>query len=204
MTQVTSSSILYDINDKPFGISYADWTVRWWKWWCGYEKTDPPTGVKDKDHDVFFLTTKAMLHYDYATLETDNELRSDMAILFPVDKLLAVGFPWSDDQLLKETSKKRIDMLPNISIKLDGVELTPSRVQTPVFDLHLKRDLPKPEEPENVDKIYKGRYKKTVGEGYWIFLKPNTLSKGKHEIPAFASCKMQVLSLAVSHTLNVS
>lgn len=26
------SSLVYDLNSKPFNISYADWTEKWWQW----------------------------------------------------------------------------------------------------------------------------------------------------------------------------
>ena len=26
------SSLVYDLNSKPFDISYADWTEKWWQW----------------------------------------------------------------------------------------------------------------------------------------------------------------------------
>ena len=143
-----------------------------------------------------------MARYDNQVLETINILSENMAVLFPVDKWLSVGFPFTSDNLLKDTAKKRIDMLPNISISLDGCILSPHRIQSDVFQLELNRDILSPEIPEGVKKIVKGKYK-AVGEGYWIFLKPNNLKKGTHEIPSFASCETGVLSLDVHHILRV-
>jgi hypothetical protein len=48
----------------------------------------------------------------------------------------------------------------------------------------------------------RGKYK-AVDEGYWIFLKPNSLKKGSHKIPSFTSCETGVISLDVHHTLKV-
>lgn len=143
-----------------------------------------------------------MARYDKELLKSYNTIPQNTAILFPVDKWLSVGFPFTSNDELKEVAKKRIDMLPTISISLDGIVLSPCRIQSDAFQLELKRDIFNPEIPEGVKKIVKGKYK-AVGEGYWVFLKPNTLTKGNHEMPAFASCETGVLSLDVHHTLNV-
>ncbi len=62
------------------------------------------------------------------------------------------------------------------------------RIQSNLFQLELKRDIPNPKTLEKLMKIVKGKYK-AVGEGYWIFLKPNSLRKESHQMPSFASFK---------------
>lgn len=139
---------------------------------------------------------------DTATFETtDNELSADTPILFPVDKWISFGFPFTPDEQLKQIAKERIDQLPRISASIDGQPITPVRIQSPVFTLHLKRDMPNPEigNPKN-KKIAKGKYK-VVTEGYWAYEK--NLSPGTHVISSFASCSTGVLSLDVRHVLKV-
>lgn len=55
--EVTDPSPLFDAEDKPFGRSYADWSVEWWKWWCD-ESKEPREGKQDVTNNVYFLTTK--------------------------------------------------------------------------------------------------------------------------------------------------
>lgn len=139
------------------------------------------------------------LRYDKEVLKSYNTIPLNSVILFPVDKRLSVGFPFTSDGELKEVAKKRIDMLPIVSISLDGIVLSPSRIQSNAFQLKLKQDIFSPEIPEGVKKIVKGKYK-AVGEGYWVFLKPNSLTKGNHEMPAFASCETRsTVSKCSSH-----
>lgn len=176
-------------------------TQRWFEWWCSFSQ-EPKTG-QIVDDGVFFLTSKKMERYDNAVLETHNVLPQQLPVLFPVDKWLGVGFPFTPDEELKRVAKERIDQLPNMSVKIDDQVVIPIRVQTAVFELKLARDIPNPEVGNNVKSIKKGKYKKAVCEGYWVFLEPNTLTKGLHTIPSFASCATGVLSLNVRHTLNV-
>src|SRR5215208_249667 len=187
-------------RDTIFGLSYAEWTVLWWKWWCSTTK-EPTEAVQiDKSKKVIFLTTKRMERFDNEELKVDNIIPEDMAILFPVDKWISVGFSFTPNDILKDVARKRIDNLPNISISIDNVVLKPIRIQSNSFQLELKRDIPNPEIPTTLRKIVKGKYK-AVSEGYWIFLKPNSLRKGKHRMLAFASCKTSELSLKVNHHL---
>jgi len=192
----------YSNIDTIFGLPYAEWTVLWWKWWCSTKKEPMEAAQVDKTKKVIFLTTKRMERFDNEILKVDNIIPEDMAILFPVDKWLSVGFPFTPDETLKDVARKRIDNLPNISINIDSVVLEPIRIQSNVFQLELKRDIPNPETPEKLRKIVKGKYK-AVGEGYWIFLKPNSLRKGSHQMPAFASCKTGELSLKVHHNIDI-
>jgi len=192
---------LFEPDDRPFGVSYAEWTAKWWKWWHSGPE-EPLVGQEDETGNVFFLTTKKMERYDNQVLQIHNTIPRDKAILFPVDKWISVGLAFTPDDQLKDVAKKRIDMLPVVSISIDGISILPHRVQSDVFKIELKRDIPNPEVPSNSKKIVKGKYK-AVGEGYWIFLKPNSLKNGNHEMPAFASCETGELSLNVHHTLNI-
>jgi hypothetical protein len=193
----------YKSADIIFGLSYAEWTVQWFKWWASAEKSHPQKGEIDPlMKKVFFLTTKQMERFDKDVLHVNNNIPIHTAILFPVDKWLSVGFPFTPDDVLKITAKERIDNIPNISINLDGIELEPVRIQSDVFQLTLRRNINNPETPDNLKKIVKGKYK-AVCEGYWIFLKPNSLSSGTHEMPSYATCKKGELSLDVRQHLEI-
>jgi hypothetical protein len=194
----------FNNTDIIFGLSYPQWTVLWWKWWCRSSPGEPKQAEQgDITKKVFFLTTKKMERFNNEVLEVYNTIPQDMAILFPVDKWLSIGFfPFTPDNILKDIAKTSIDNLPNISISLDGLVNNPIRIQSDVFQLELERDIQNPEIPENLKNISKGNYK-AVGEGYWIFLKPNSLKKGNHQMSSFASCKTGELSLEVRQYIDI-
>jgi len=94
-----------------------------------------------------------MERFDNEILEVSNTIPQDMAIIFPVDKWLSVGFSFTPDHVLKETARKRIENVPNISISLGGIVTQPVRIQSDVFNLNLKRDIHNPETPDKLRKI---------------------------------------------------
>ena len=34
---------IFPIESKPYGLSYGDWSVRWWKWLLSIPKSDNPS-----------------------------------------------------------------------------------------------------------------------------------------------------------------
>jgi hypothetical protein len=77
-------------------------------------------------------------------------------------------------------------------VTIDGQPLVSSpesqlvtRIMTPIFNIDLKQEILNPE--LGGKKIRKGKYK-VVADGYWLFLKPNSLDIGEHVIETFESC----------------
>lgn len=136
---------------------------------------------------------------DKQVLEITDQI-PELPILFPVDKWISLGFPFTDDEKLKAVAQERINLLVNMELMIDGVNVRPVRLTSDVFNIDIKRDIYHPEVPENLKKIYKGKYK-AVCDGWWLFTK---LENGKHQIHSSASCASGVLALEVNHALNVS
>ena len=190
----------YTANDLILGRSYQDWTRKWWEWWCTPSKM--PMHSENVD-GITLVTTKAMERYDTSLFKTtDNKASRGNPLLFPVDKWLSVGFAFATtDQQLKDIATWRMGMLTKVDVTIDGKKLTPTSIQTEPFNLTLGHDIMYPE-VGGTDKIVKGKYR-AVGDGYWIFLKPNVLEVGHHLLEAQAGCQTGVLTLNAEHLLEV-
>jgi hypothetical protein len=171
-------------------------SAEWFKWFYS-TKEEPRLPYKYND-EVIFLATKEMGRNDKQILEITDQIPK-LPILFPVDKWLSLGFPFTPDEKLKAVAQERIDLLVNMELMINDQKVRPVRLTSDVFNITIKRDIYHPEVPENLKKIYKGKYK-AVCDGWWLFTK---LEKGKHEIHSFASCASGVLALEVNHSLNV-
>ncbi len=62
-TNLDVSNLVYDVNSKPFNVSYADWTEKWWQWTYSIPWDKNPsyddTGKycsENQIHPVWFLT----------------------------------------------------------------------------------------------------------------------------------------------------
>jgi len=165
-------------------------TADWWRFFYnGYSRDD-----------VYFLPSKQTIRNDTSVLGTDNIIARNKAILAPVEKWISLGFPFSSDQLLRDTAKSRVDSMVRIEMQLDGVLNKAQRIMSPVFNLIINRDIHEPELGPKL--IRKGKYK-AVSDGWWLYLPPDSLDLGRHQLDTFASCAAGVISLRVKHTLQI-
>jgi hypothetical protein len=170
---------VFSIDSKPYGISYSEWTAKWWQWIISIPEKDNPnldfTGEKcslnQNDSNVMFL---APTFGGSATRECT--MPQGKAIFFPV-------LTGECDYLTEPTIKTEPELLKCamsvneggvVRVTVDGVELKnleKYRVQSPLFDLTMP-----------LGTAFEGPVGKTKGiaDGYYIFLEP--LSPGKHTI----------------------
>ena len=170
---------IFSVDSKPYGISYPEWTAKWWQWIISIPEKDNPnldfTGEKcslnQNDSNVVFL---APTFGGSATRECT--ISQGKAIFFPI-------LTGECDYLTEPTIKTEPELLKCamsvneggvVKATVDGVELKnleKYRVQSPLFDLTIPPDT-----------AFEGPVGKTKGiaDGYYVFLEP--LSPGKHTL----------------------
>lgn len=175
----TNNFSLYSLQEEPFGISYANWTIQWWKWLQETPKSQNPSIDTTGEHcnvnqpkEVFFLT---------GALQGEADRKCEIPFGKPL--FFAHGYECSDkeypqyktyDALLKcaqDELPKFIDPSKFIA-RIDGqliTNLTEYRVLTPPFEVNFPKD--------NIWGVSEG-ISKEAAETYFLFLKP--LEKGKH------------------------
>jgi hypothetical protein len=176
---------VYSIDDKPFGLTYAQWTANFWKWVISIpQQNNPnqdPTGAKctinQTDPNVWYLAPTFG-----GAAERTCTIPAGTAILFP---LLTGECNYLENPELKADSdllacaKHGNDQTRSMKAIIDGVnlrDLENYRVQSSVFDITFPAN--------NVFSVAPGKTK-DVSDGFWVFLKP--LPVGKHEIDFSAS-----------------
>jgi hypothetical protein len=177
----------YSTDENPYGSPLEEWTAAWWKWALSLpEGLNPITDVtgenasNNQSGPVWFLAGTFG-----GLAERTCEIPEGKAIFFPIscnETSYAECPRFQTEAELRAFAKADIDQVKTIMATVDGERLPDSalrRIQSPPFDL----DLPE----GNVLGVPPGRTKSN-SDGYWVFLKP--LSKGKHEIHFFSSCRI--------------
>ena len=183
---VNLNEIMYSRDDEPFGKTWEEWTVEWWRWVLSIPKESNPgidaTGEKfdtiQNNANVLFLVGT---YGGFA--RRSHTISAGKAILFPIINFTTSFI--SDPNLkteseLKSYSKHDIDDIVNKETTIDGIRLQDVqkyRVQSPIFDVTYPDD--------NIFGLLSGSTR-AVSDGYWVFLKP--LSPGIHDIHAAGSC----------------
>jgi hypothetical protein len=186
------------------GMTYAEWSVEWWKWLIGTPVDENPFsenyecafGASDKNGKVWFLVSD--IHSSNTTTVRDCTIPVGRALLFPIyntECSTVEGDPFFLDLAAahpEECVEKFFDAsfgfrtVRNPSVTIDGVplqNLDDYLFQSELFDFTL------PPEGDNFLEVAADACDnpdgcQAIAEGYWILLPP--LSKGEHTIELYA------------------
>jgi len=172
-------------EDKPYGLSYGEWTTKWWEWALSVPIPVNPvldnTGqYADKNqHDpVWFLA---------GTIGDENKVAhrtciipKQKAVLFPVINYIRTSeFRFKTDIELANHVQKDIDDIVINEAIVDGQEVPIFRIKSEphIFNLIVRE--------ENKFDIPVGTTRASA-DGYWVFIK--SLSIGQHKVYFHGSC----------------
>jgi len=185
----------------PYGLSYGQWTVRWWQWAVSSPIEVNPIvdstgeyGLTNQSGPVWFL----------AGTRGENKLPIrkctipfGKAILFPVINYeinqLEDPTLTNESAMVKHVVEDINDIVKKVAI-IDGKNVPTYRVQSSprVFYLTASND--------NWLGITPGVVS-AAADGYWVFLKP--LEVGRHEIFFHGSCSGGTRNSTARYFLNV-
>jgi len=188
-------------EDKPLGLTYGHWTVKWWSWALSIHENKNPivdtTGanarISNDDPNVFFLAGTL----GGAEVRRTCEVSANKSILFPVINY-EVNFHddpgFKTDQELVTAVKKDIDDIINLETLVDGRRLPIYRISSdpPIFKL---------EDGFDSTPDINSRSKWASSDGYWVFLKP--LSRGQHDVYFAGSCSAATRNVKASYRITV-
>jgi hypothetical protein len=203
MSSLSSLNVVQNPDELIRGVTAREWITQWWKWFV--EENQHPQMIEP----IFFARSKPMIAGDKEQLDAYYNISRETPILISIDKWISFGFVGlTSDEKMINIAKERLDTLSRMYVTIDGQSLVSSpesqlitRIMTPIFKVNLKEDILNPE--LGGKKIRKGKYK-AVADGYWLFLRPNSLDIGNHVIETFGSCNSGRLSLDINHHITIS
>jgi hypothetical protein len=165
-------------DSQTFGLSYAEWTTKWWQWAYSIPTTNNPildqTGKdcaqsQNQTGPVWFLAGTGG-----GSAERTCTIPAGKAILLPIVNSLNLRTAGESNEELLTAVKERQDKVTTLEASIDGTplqNLSSYRIQSPFFEVTLPDD--------NIVGEAAGTYL-SVSDGNWLFLKP--LPPGQHEI----------------------
>lgn len=171
---------VFSADSKPYGLTYGDWTARWWQWGYSIPKNTNPayddTGkncTQKQNGPVWFLAGT----YGHPVVRV-CDIPSGKAILLPI---LNTECSFAEFPKLKTLSELRTcaetiqDQVTKLHASVDGVplqQLEKYRIRSPSFNFTLPQ--------ANILGLPANTTTQAIGDGNWVFLKP--LSPGIHKI----------------------
>jgi hypothetical protein len=175
---------VYPVNSKPYGMSYGDWTAKWWQWAVsipkdinpGADMTGKNCALKQSGPVWFLAGTFGGPATRTCTIQAGN------AILLPLlnsqCNYLAKPNLKTESQLLA-CAKSLNEGVSGLDATIDGTKiqgLQNYRVHSPLFNITYQAN--------NIDGAPIGKTQ-AVSDGYWVMLKP--LPVGDHTIHMLGS-----------------
>jgi hypothetical protein len=194
--------LIFGINERPFGLAYSDWTVKWWNWIIQIPKEiNPLFDINGKnaylnqiDSNVFFLcqTLESSDKIPVRNIKIPKETSVFMPIINWISILHEDG---ENDQELLSTARERMNAVKDLQININELELTTNqlkefRVQSPIVDMFL---------PKKNIFDHPSRQTRIVSDGFWIFLKPISDSI---RIESLGSCSSGITKIGVDYNIN--
>ena len=199
---VDINQLIFLRKERPFGKSWEEWTVLWWKWIFsipknknpGYDTTGQNFHLNNNDPNVIFLTGTFK---DFPGLARRQcTISRNLSILLPVINYSAC---LSEEHIKNEYHlhsevQSNIDDLTRCNARVDGneVHLNQYRVQSPIFEYNFNAN--------NVAEVKTG-VTKVLADGYWLFLRP--LPIGLHEIQIGGTCQAGAINIDAIYNLAV-
>jgi hypothetical protein len=198
----SSETNVFSIDSEPYGLTYGEWSTRWWQWLLSIPSGDDPSDDKtgDKcainqvDEHVWFLSG-----HGPGTHETFCKVPLGKAILIPI----LTGFcDYHHDSESKTESELRACAFSGIrgasmQLSINGIEIKnveSYRVQSPLFDLSVP--------PDNVFGLEPINSTQAAADGYYVMVEP--MPAGQHAIRIKSSIVGDpVYSFATDGTYNL-
>jgi hypothetical protein len=170
---------LIPTDSRPYGLTYGEWTAKWWQWALAIPKSSSP--FSDKTGQICGINQSGPMWFLVGTTG-GSAVRScnvpaGKAILFPItnNECSTAEYPADKtESALRSCATEFIDHTTTLQASVDGVNLKnlkQYRAQSPLFSFTFPID--------NIFGVTPG-LTQAVSDGYWIMLGP--LSPGKHDI----------------------
>jgi hypothetical protein len=174
---------VFAVDSDPYGLSYEDWTIKWWQWTYNmtvetsplFDETGELCGEGQGSLPVFFLAGAAG-----SVVERNCTVPAEKGILIPVSVVacsFAEGIGTTEEDLHKCAQEDQSSN-PTLFLSVDGRQIQQMekyRVHSRAFNITIPETA-----PENTVFGAKAGPSRAVSDGYWIILEP--LAPGKHEI----------------------
>lgn len=200
-TYISIESMLFPPNSKPYGLTFSQWTIKWWQWLLSIPKENNPafdmsgTHVSENqwDPNVWFLAGTFG-----GSVIRSCKMPLGKAILIPVinyECSFADEPTITTESELKLKCEREIDDIKNLFFGIDELflrDLSAYRTPSPLFDVDLGEN--------NILGVHECTTK-MISDGYWIFVKP--LGIGSHKLISSGSCRSGRIMIGTTYDLHV-
>jgi hypothetical protein len=173
-------------EDKPYGLTYGKWTVKWWQWAHSSPKAINPllddTGVNASLNQIGPVWFLAGTFGENKIPRRSCTIPQNKAILFPV-------INYEMNELENPNIKAGPDLVRHVMEDIDDITVKEATIDGQVVPIYRIASDPTIFSLNiNYDNCIgvSGGTTEAAADGYWVFLKP--LRQGRHHIYFHGAC----------------
>jgi hypothetical protein len=193
---------IYPISSKPFGLTYAEWSVKWWQWLLSIPKPNNPAfdssglyaRVSQSDPNVFFLcqTIEGVGLIPSRT----TSVPAGQAIFMPVINWIStMNIDGKNEPQLLSVAKEKMDVISDLEIVVND-----AKIKEPVNHYRAHSSLFLAELPDNNILCLPPGKRQFVSDGYWICFQPRMKNI---KISSFGSCSAGITKIGINYNLYI-
>lgn len=193
--------MLYQIDEKPLGKSWDEWTTEWWKWLLSIPRPENPAENR---------TRKCPPIYEYNSkvifLVGTNGGSAKYNITIPPGKSLLLPIINFTTSFLEEPNLKTdLDLMERVRSDIDDIVFKEASINgATIYDIWKYRVRSSPFEftypKDNLFGIPNG-FTRCASDGYWLFIKP--LPTGENRLSVGGACSSGRTSVHVVYNVLV-
>jgi hypothetical protein len=193
---------VYPIDSKPCGLTYGEWSAKWWKWFLSIPKKYNPAfdldgsnaGTNQSYLPVFFLC-QTYENTDILPCRT-LAIPMDSLIFMPIINWISImHHDGETDQQLLTIAKNKMNVVTNLELIINGIPvekgLDEYRAVSPFFDVELPED--------NIVGLSPG-VRRAVSDGFWFFIKPR---ENMLELISTGACSSGLTKIGAKYRINL-
>ncbi|HJT83268.1 MAG TPA: hypothetical protein VJ697_02195 [Nitrososphaeraceae archaeon] len=189
---------IYPIDSEPYGITYGEWSIRWWQWLLSIPKENNPAldWIGTNAHinqiypNVFFLCQT--IEGVEAIPIRKITIPFGKAIFMPIINWISIqGEDGNTAKELKEVAQQRMNVIGSLEFTINELTINKGLEKYRVLSSFFEIDLPQ----NNVFGLTSGK-RLCISDGYWIFIK--FFSKNI-KFCSFSSCSSGLTQIKVNY-----
>lgn len=199
--KLSSDLVLFETDSVPYGVTFSEWTIRWWRWLLSSPMEINPamddsgkySEIGQDNPCVWFLAGTFG-----GSANRSCDIPAGKGILMPI---INYECSFADEPSIKSEHelelkcKKEIDDIKNLTVTIDNImlnNLERYRVRSPIFAINLQE--------KNILTANSGSTK-MISDGYWIFFRP--LDIGNHKITSYGSCRSGKIRIQTAYNIHI-
>jgi len=191
---------IYPQNSKPLGLTFSEWSAKWWQWLLSISKSLNPA-MDSSGENASIGQSKSKVFFLCQSIENVKppsrkiSIRTGTSLFLPIINWISNFYEHGkSEKELIETATEKMDVIGNLRFNLNGINiqgLEKYRFRSKFFTVELPQD--------NILDLPAGKAR-LISDGYWVFTKPIVTDT---RISTFGTCSSGVTKIGVDYSIRV-